>query len=188
MFYIQAQVGISRYSAVYGSFAAIPFFLIWLRLSWTLVFVGAEIAFSLQHFRSLDYQSSSEDKISPSTQFTIAILILKEFIVAFENKKAPLSARALETKLGLPPEAITNTLSTLLETGLICHVDAPKQGYQLAQDSHQLTLHEVWHQLQSKGSNNIPTVVIDTKSLEKSLQQWFLQLEQADQNYFLRDL
>ncbi|MCB1112808.1 MAG: YihY/virulence factor BrkB family protein [Chlamydiales bacterium] len=47
-FYINFQIGVSQYSAVYGSFAALPLFLIWLQISWTIVLVGAELAYHLE--------------------------------------------------------------------------------------------------------------------------------------------
>lgn len=42
--YIHLQVFLTSYNAIYGSFAAIPLFLLWLQISWLLVLSGAEIA------------------------------------------------------------------------------------------------------------------------------------------------
>ncbi|MBE9531782.1 MAG: YihY/virulence factor BrkB family protein, partial [Proteobacteria bacterium] len=47
--YIHFQVGIARYNAIYGSFAALPLFLIWLEISWIIVLFGAEISYSHQN-------------------------------------------------------------------------------------------------------------------------------------------
>jgi membrane protein len=41
--YIEFQVGIANYNAVYGSFAALPLFFVWVQTSWTLVLFGAEL-------------------------------------------------------------------------------------------------------------------------------------------------
>lgn len=43
--YVHFQIGIARYGAIYGSFAAIPLFLIWLQISWLITLLGAELSF-----------------------------------------------------------------------------------------------------------------------------------------------
>jgi membrane protein len=43
--YISFQIGVSNYGAIYGSFAALPLFLVWLQLSWLIVLLGAELSF-----------------------------------------------------------------------------------------------------------------------------------------------
>lgn len=41
------------YTAVYGAFATLPLFLLWLYLSWAVVLVGALVAATLREFRTL---------------------------------------------------------------------------------------------------------------------------------------
>ena len=47
--YIYFQVGVAHYNAVYGSFAALPLFLVWLQLSWFIVLFGAELSYTYQN-------------------------------------------------------------------------------------------------------------------------------------------
>ncbi|MFN2343561.1 MAG: YihY/virulence factor BrkB family protein, partial [Desulfonatronovibrio sp.] len=44
--YIVLQMGAVKYNAVYGSFAALPLFLIWLQASWMIVLFGSELSFA----------------------------------------------------------------------------------------------------------------------------------------------
>ena len=44
-FYFAFQVGMAKNSAIYGAFAAVPLFIAWLQVSWTIVLCGAELAF-----------------------------------------------------------------------------------------------------------------------------------------------
>ncbi len=46
--YFHFQIGLSSYGAIYGSFAAIPLFLIWLNLNWLILLAGAQIAHQLK--------------------------------------------------------------------------------------------------------------------------------------------
>ena len=48
-FYINSQMWISTYNAVYGSFAAIPLFMLWMQLSWNICLFGAGLSFVHQH-------------------------------------------------------------------------------------------------------------------------------------------
>ncbi len=51
--YIALQIGVSRYNAIYGSFATLPLFLIWLYLGWIFILLGAQIAYAYQNKGSL---------------------------------------------------------------------------------------------------------------------------------------
>ena len=52
-FYINSQVWLSTYNAVYGSFAAIPLFMLWMQLSWTICLFGAGMSYTRQHEEQL---------------------------------------------------------------------------------------------------------------------------------------
>jgi len=47
--YMNFQIGVSRYNSIYGSFAALPLFLIWMQISWTIILIGSEFAFFHQN-------------------------------------------------------------------------------------------------------------------------------------------
>jgi len=50
--YVETQVFVSRMNTVYGAFAAIPLFLIWINVSWTIILYGAEISHAYQYENS----------------------------------------------------------------------------------------------------------------------------------------
>lgn len=54
--YVHFQIGISRMSSVYGSFAALPLFLVWMQLSWYIILAGAELCSSLSRKVAQDPQ------------------------------------------------------------------------------------------------------------------------------------
>ena len=47
--YFHFQIGLSSYGAIYGGFAAIPLFLLWLNISWLILLTGAQIAYQLKN-------------------------------------------------------------------------------------------------------------------------------------------
>lgn len=50
--YLETQVFVSRMNAVYGVFAAIPLFMVWVNFGWFVILIGSEIAYA---FQNLDY-------------------------------------------------------------------------------------------------------------------------------------
>ena len=55
--YIDLQFGISKLSAIYGSFAAIPLFIIWVQSSWIILLLGAELSFANQNVSRYEFES-----------------------------------------------------------------------------------------------------------------------------------
>lgn len=47
--YIETQIFVSRMNAVYGVFAAIPLFMVWVNLGWFIIIIGAQISYSIQN-------------------------------------------------------------------------------------------------------------------------------------------
>jgi len=47
--YLETQMMVAKQSAVYGVLAAIPLFMIWLNLGWTIILYGAELSFAFQN-------------------------------------------------------------------------------------------------------------------------------------------
>ena len=45
-FYIHSQLWVTGYNAIYGSFAALPLFMLWVQISWTICLFGAELTYT----------------------------------------------------------------------------------------------------------------------------------------------
>ena len=51
LFYVHSQIWVTGYNAIYGSFAALPLFMLWVQISWTICLFGAELTFANQNFK-----------------------------------------------------------------------------------------------------------------------------------------
>ena len=47
--YLETQLFVTRLNGVYGTFAAVPLFMIWLEISWNIILIGAEVTYAFQH-------------------------------------------------------------------------------------------------------------------------------------------
>ncbi|NLX19376.1 MAG: YihY/virulence factor BrkB family protein [Desulfobulbus sp.] len=117
--YIFLQIGLANYNAIYGSFASIPLFLIWLHIGWTCILLGASLAYALQHHR---YYHFSEAVLSPQRQLQIAIDIL-EIIYDQFSRRTPTSLSYLKKELPQIRQIdIQQTVTRLLHGGLLMHI------------------------------------------------------------------
>ena len=58
MLYWETQIFVVRLNAVYGAFAAIPFFMFWMQINWLLILLGAELSYAFQNFKSYQYNGN----------------------------------------------------------------------------------------------------------------------------------
>ena len=49
LFYIHSQIWVTGYNAIYGSFAALPLFMLWVQISWTICLFGAQLTYANQN-------------------------------------------------------------------------------------------------------------------------------------------
>ncbi|MDA1000706.1 MAG: YihY family inner membrane protein [bacterium] len=141
--YIEFQVGLTRYGAIYGSFAALPLFFIWLQTSWLIVLIGTELAFIRQNYAD-EKSRLSGGTPSGRDEKTLALAIVRICVQRFTNGALPASATEIAQELPAPPALTEDLLKRLAESGVLSLVadntaeDAPR--YQPARDTDQITL------------------------------------------------
>ncbi len=112
--YITLQIGVSQYNAIYGSFATVPLFLIWLHLGWIFLLLGAALAYAVQNRDR--YDPLTGNAATPLQRLQLAFDILR---VVYENfyKEKPTSLSLLARKLSGEPIARLSELVTILHKG-----------------------------------------------------------------------
>lgn len=109
-FYILLQVGVAKYNAIYGSFATVPLFLVWLQIGWTFILLGALLAHAIQERNEYDLLGAPH---SPQRRLQTALDILKLVYADFAARSpTPLShlpARIPQSRRS-DIESVTGTL------------------------------------------------------------------------------
>jgi membrane protein len=105
-----------RYHAIYGSVAAIPIFLTWLYVSWTIVLFGARLAYVVQYASSVIRRRAAP---SPMEREIMAGQALLEVARAFEAAQAPPEAAAVALGIGASGDEMADVLAALRDAGLV---------------------------------------------------------------------
>lgn len=124
--YLVLQIGLARSNAIYGSFATVPLFLIWVQLGWTFILLGAILAYAVQH-RNL-YRLPGET-VSPKHQLQLAFDVLQVVYTNFALKKRTTTARLTSALKGEQPGDILATADSLVRGGLLLRTDAHRPVY-----------------------------------------------------------
>lgn len=152
--YIDLQVGVSKYNAIYGSFAALPLFLAWLQVSWLVVLFGAEISFAHQNENFYEFEAETENLSHRSLQ-VLSLLVLNRIVLRFINGDKPYVAQELSKELKLPIRLVRSLLFTLVESNILVrgYTEEPKTpAFLPAQYIDKYTVAFVINKLNSEGA------------------------------------
>lgn len=188
--YINFQVGVSNFNAIYGSFAALPLFLIWVQLSWMLVLFGAEVSFAVQNVHRYE-QYEQILNISNRHRKLLALVIAQCAIKRFENAQSPYNVTDFSEYLGISEDLVYEIIQELEKAKILSPVASEKneQQYQPALDINKLSIHFILSKLDFEGNNNLKldnTVVFD--KLNTHLGAMELIWKNTDENILLKDL
>lgn len=129
--FINGQIYVAKYNAIYGSFAFLPLLLIWLQLSWLILLFGCTLTFSMQNIFHFTY---SEDSLNPAPAYMRKVTIVIATIIAsrFVNRQAPMTLGQLSVNYGLPIRLLTRIIAGLHNAGIIYYVEAKGEEYAVA--------------------------------------------------------
>lgn len=171
MIYLNAQVMVSSYNAIYGSFAALPLFLIWLQASWAIVLLGAEVAFSWENTEALETQDIDYAKISIRLKKLIILRIVHLCVSRFADQKVPPSDKEIASNIKIPLKIVKVLLARLIECRILLEVNQDDGiGYAPARDIECLSIMTVLDAFENRGDDIIEVGgTIEFEALEESL-------------------
>lgn len=189
--YINFQIGAAKYNAIYGSFAALPLFLIWLQLSWFIVLFGAEFSFAHQNVDTYEFEPDSL-KISDSFKRLLSLLISHLLVSNFAKGEKPLTAVQISHRLEIPIRLVHRIIHELAASGIVSDIQTEEDkevAYQPARDINSLTIKFVLESLEDKGVDTIPVAqTAEIKSLSEILATFREEIEHSPSNRLLKDI
>lgn len=190
--YISGQIWVSKYNAIYGSFAALPLLLLWLQLSWLICLFGAELSYASQNVKKFSFERDSKN-ISRRYKDFLTLLIASLIIKRFANGEKPYTADELSDSYRIPIRVTTQILYMLTELKIITEVvvgnDDRVIHYQPAMDINQISVSLLFEKIDRFGSENFK---IDTKGVFNKEWEMLLktreEMVRSNENILLKDL
>ncbi len=190
-YFIHFMVDVSRYNAIYGSFAALPLFLFWMQASWLIVMFGAEISFAIQNVDSFEFAADTKN-ISVEYKRVVALLVCYEVIKRFEQGKEPVNTLMLSVHLKLPIRLINEIVFDLVKSNVLIEVAKDGNGetsYQPALDINKLSISVILNMLETTGSKNLHFEETKNMIKVKKVVERFKEMRaSSSENVLLKDL
>ena len=189
--YLTLQIGVSSYNAIYGSFAALPLFVVWLQTGWMIVLFGCEVAFFLQNYEVYRNNDRFAD-LSISLKKMIALQITHLVVKNFVKLNHPLTASEIATRLVIPIAIIQSVLSNLIIGHIIVEYKDRDEAeseeiYQPAVDINILTIAYVINALEYCGQNHLPDINQE-RLFVRAVNDFKNLMEASEQNCLLKDI
>ncbi len=189
--YIDLQFGITKLSAIYGSFAAIPLFIVWLQSSWIVVLLGAELSFANQNVSRYEFESEAL-MIGNHQKRLLSLMILNLIVRNFSMGEKPIGSETIGANLKIPVRLVREILQEMTDANLvsIIHENEQKQRlYQPSLDINKMTISFVFNRLDKKGNEHL--LVSKNKDYEKVasiLDKFDKMIAKSDSNILIKNL
>lgn len=178
--YINSQLWVSKYNAIYGSFAAIPLFLLWTQMSWIICLYGAELCYVTQNLKNYMFAYET-DNISRRYHDFLCTVILSLICKRFAAGGQPYTASDLSELKKIPIRLTTNIIYELQTLGLIRETPSMEgdkvSAYMPACDINRITVADLANRLDESGTESFK---IDKKNLSLTWDK----LEEARNKYY----
>lgn len=193
-FYINSQIWVSNYNAIYGSFAAIPMFLLWTQISWSICLFGAELCYCNQNFENYNFANETRN-ISRRYHDFLCILIMSFICKRFARGERPYTVISLAQQHNIPIRMTRQIVYELVDLRLIYECNPDNDGkssapfYLPAEDTDNLNVATLLTRIDTAGSESFKIdrenkYGLAWETLEKARNEYYKNMS----NVLLKDL
>ncbi len=155
--YIGSQLFVSKYNAIYGTFAALPLFLLWMQISWTICLFGALLTYACQNIQNFSFDKDTRN-ISQRYKDFITVLIMSLIVKRFVKGVKPYTAEELSIEYQIPIRLTRQIIYLLLEIGFINESYEENKSEEIhylpAFDINQMNVALLFERIDTHGSEN----------------------------------
>lgn len=190
LLFVNGQIYVSKYNAIYGSFAFLPLLLIWLQFSWLILLFGCVLTYSLQNVLSYNFLGNLS-KMSENYSRKVTIILSAAIVGRFREGKTPLTRSQLSFYYDIPIRVTTNICEELYKAKLINYVMLPddKVGVAPASETDSLTVGELLQRLDAVGDHDfIPCFSIIYRQILDKIDSWLNKSYDCMRDQLIRDI
>lgn len=129
--FVSGQIYVTRYNAIYGSFAFLPLLLIWLQLVWTITLAGAVVCFSSQNIFEFSFNNEIA-KISNNYKWRLTIAVMTIAVDRYLRQFSPLTPHQIAVNYELPITLVNDAAHKLEICGLLYKIAPCKSDEECA--------------------------------------------------------
>ena len=189
--YINIQLKLSSYNSIYGSFSALPLFLIWMQWSWIITLFGAEIAFVYQNFHTGQFEKN-QGPICRDMQRKCIVMLCKFVIDRFEKSHDYYTESELAQKINMPLITVRSMLAEAVDCGLLQKVDiesCPEFVFSPGMPTDKFTVVEACRKLDFAGVDKLKMVETEEFiAVENKFKEIAEAVEKSSGNCLLREI
>ncbi|NOY70283.1 MAG: YihY family inner membrane protein [Deltaproteobacteria bacterium] len=158
--YTYFNIGVTNYNKIYGTFAALPIFIIWIYISWIIVLIGAQLSNAIQHIRAYQQEFASITA-SAKERETIAFCIMALVAKRFHGGLAPLPVEELSNELSLPARITRDLMRLMAAAGILVEVFGDDFAFQPARALGTIRLSEIVDAVRNAGQSGwrVPSAI-----------------------------
>lgn len=179
--YIHFQIGVADYSAIYGSFAALPLFLVWVNVSWQVVLLGAEVAY---HFDISSIGGEGAQHLASKKHIGLAITTY--CCVEFLQGKKPVTIQEITQEVGATQRVVSFIAMELYEANILAK--DLHGGFLPAKNPSDISIKTIFDALEEKSLKYPILSLPRVEAYENTLMQFENAFSHSESNLSLKDL
>lgn len=148
--YLSGQIWVSKYNAIYGSFAFLPLLMLWMQLSWLICLFGVVLSYSSQNVYNFEYEKEIST-ISRNYYKRVLTTIMAVVLQRRQQNLSPLSCYELSQAYQIPIQLINRAVDDLVAVNLLAPTPVDKDFAYLATVDSTITIGELMYRIDNHG-------------------------------------